>query len=154
MIEEDIEEWEKMAAMWKFQGKCDPAKITHEGRSSHFRNLDSIASEGKTRFVQKFCLKEVQRVMEEEEIGAKQAVMELAGKWERDGSRPVSDGISDRAIKKEKLGILKPKIKESLNMVGANDWKRVRFCLDSGGGRNRNGRGRFAGSKNRGELGI
>merc|ERR1712026_473795 len=36
--------------------------------------------------------------------------------------------------KREKRGILKPKIKESLNMVGASEWRKVRFCLDSGAG--------------------
>ena len=45
--------------------------------------------------------------MEEEDIGAKQAVMELVGKWEREGRSPVSDGMLDQTIKREKLGILK-----------------------------------------------
>merc|ERR1712026_313924 len=36
--------------------------------------------------------------------------------------------------KKERLGILKPKMKDGLNMIGANAWKKVRFCLDSGAG--------------------
>ena len=44
------------------------------------------------------------------------------------------DEVSDRGGKKEKLGILKPKIKERLNQVGTNTWKKVRFCLDSGAG--------------------
>ena len=88
-MEDDMEEWEKeeMAAMWRFQGACDASAIMHEqerhadsghgvgGEISHFRNLDSNASKGKVRFIQKFCLKEVERVMDKEEIGAKQAVM-------------------------------------------------------------------------------
>ena len=33
-----------------------------------------------------------------------------------------------------KIGILKPKIKEALNNINKNQWKKVRFCLDSGAG--------------------
>ena len=37
-IEEDMEEWEKeeMAAMWKFQGQCDAARMMQGNQSSHF----------------------------------------------------------------------------------------------------------------------
>ena len=70
--------------------------------------------------------------MEEEEIGAKQAVWEVAERWEREGQRPTTDNNSDG--RRDKLGILKPKMKESLNKVGANAWKKLRFCLDSGAG--------------------
>ena len=72
--------------------------------------------------------------MEEEEIGAKQAVRELAERWEREGRRPTIDNILNRDCNKRKLGILKPKMKESLNKVGTNAWKKVQFCLDSGAG--------------------
>ena len=71
--------------------------------------------------------------MEEEEIGAKQAVRELARRWEMEGRRPTADNRENEACK-ERLGILKPKMKEGLNMIGANAWKKVRFCLDSGAG--------------------
>ena len=70
--------------------------------------------------------------MREEEIGAKQAVRELAREWETEGRRPTTD--SNREKPKEKLGILKPKIKEGLNEVGASQWKQLKFCLDSGAG--------------------
>ena len=80
--------------------------------SSHFCNLGSNASEGRVRFIQKFCLREVERIAEEEEIGAKQAVQELVGRWEREGKRPATD-INNEAPR-EKLGILRPKMKEGL----------------------------------------
>ena len=56
---EELEEWEKeeMAAMWRFQGKCDVARIEHEKQNSYLRHLKSSVTEGKVRFVRKFCLK-------------------------------------------------------------------------------------------------
>ena len=101
--------------------------------SPHFCHLESSPSEGKTRFIQKFCLKEVHRVMVEEEIGAKQAVRELAERWEREGRRPVIDKSGNEACS-EKLGHLKPILKEALNNVSKGVWKKVKFCLDSGAG--------------------
>ena len=63
---------------------------------------------------------------------AKQAVQELVGRWASEGRRPAVDSSSEAP--KEKLGILKPKIKEGLNKVGASEWKMLKFCLDSGAG--------------------
>ena len=98
------------------------------GETSHFRHLNSNWSEGKARFIQKFCMREIERVMEEHEIGAKQAVRELVERWQKEGRRPATDN------RREKLGILKPKMKEGLNKIGTHTLKKVRFCLDSGDG--------------------
>ena len=77
---------------------------------------------------------ELVRKMEEDGISAKEAVRRLAQKWELEGKRPAIDEITEQVSKKEKLGILKPKMREGLNMVGASTWKKLRFCLDSGAG--------------------
>ena len=82
----------------------DFAKPDSGSTHSHFRHFDSNASEGKVRYIQKFCLKEIKRVMEEEDIGAKQAVMDLAGRWEREGRKPVRDGIFGSSDQERKVG--------------------------------------------------
>ena len=71
--------------------------------------------------------------MERKGISAKMAVQQMAEKWESKGERPVTDD-SLEMTKRERLGILKPKMKESLNKVGTNAWRKLRLCLDSGAG--------------------
>ena len=93
------------------------------------------------RFIQKFCVDEVLQMMTENEVEAMEAVRRLAERWEVDGRRPVIDRCrredhrtTGAKSAKSKLGILKPKIKEGLNKVGASEWKMLKFCLDSGAG--------------------
>ena len=57
-----------------------------------------------------------------------------ANEWKKEGRRPETDAIHESRERKSRLGILKPKIKEALNKVGAQAWKKLRFCLDSGAG--------------------
>ena len=65
--------------------------------------------------------------MEQDGVGANMAVWQIADRWERNGERPVTDDIMDPTIKKEKLGILRPKIKEGLNNVTTSEWKKLKF---------------------------
>ena len=74
----------------------------------------------------------IEKMVEEENIGAKQAVAQIVERWERTGRRPTTD--TWRELKGRRLGLLKPKMKEGLNNVVANEWKKVRFCVDSGAG--------------------
>ena len=75
--------------------------------------------------------------MEEDGISAKAAAQRLAEGWQMKGVRPVTDEIkqsTNKVVTSVKVGLLKPRIKESLNNVNKNTWKKVRFCLDSGAG--------------------
>ena len=104
--EEELEEWEKeeLAEMWKFQGKCDAAKIMREQEqkiqqqnreikrmceelrtrkepapSQQFgcgHGVGSEVSEGKVRFIQKFCMNTRVLKMEEDGISAKEAAQD------------------------------------------------------------------------------
>ena len=71
--------------------------------------------------------------MEEEGIRVGEAVTKIVMQWEVTGKRPRIDAIRE-TMSKPKLGILKPRMKECLNHVAANQWRKVRFCVDSGAG--------------------
>ena len=77
-------------------------------------------SEGKTLFVKKFCLKMIESVAEEKGIRAKEAVDHIVARWEHTGRRPTSDAWMAQ-MKGPRLGLLKPKMKEGLNIVTASE---------------------------------
>ena len=95
-------------------------------------------SKAKIEFIKKFCLREVARLAELANVRANEAVGRLAERWEATGERPITDAMATSARRgnggSRKLGTLKPKIKEALNNINKNAWKKVRFCLDSGAG--------------------
>ena len=104
----------------------------HRRHSSHMRSKGEVQREGMTLFVQKFCPKLIEKVAQEHDIGAKQAVGQIVEEWERRGKRPTTDAGME--LKGRRLGLLKPKMKEGLNNVEASEWVKVRFCVDSGAG--------------------
>ena len=59
--------------------------------------------------------------MKSAQVGANEAVKQLAEDWEKNWERPATDSSDNGANRgrhgKDKLGSLKPKIKEALNNV-------------------------------------
>ena len=77
-------------------------------------------------------------LLEWEGIKATEAVERIAERWQKTGDKPITDKVahSDKweSLGKQKLGILRPRIKEALNNVNRSEWKKIRICLDSGAG--------------------
>ena len=89
--------------------------------------------EARVQFVRKFCLKLVGQMAETKGMKASEAAEEIAETWLITGARPITDSAAEQ-LGKQRLGILKPKIKEGLNNMTSSEWRKVRFCVDSGAG--------------------
>ena len=85
----------------------------------------------RVQFVRKFCLKLVGQVAETKGVRASEAADEIAEMWLSTGKRPMTDSAAEQ-LGKQRLGILKPKMKEGLNNMTSSEWRKVRFCVDSG----------------------
>ena len=46
----------------------------------------------------------------------------------------MAPGAKRKNKRAEKVGLLRPTMKEALNNVSKTEWKKIRFCLDSGAG--------------------
>ena len=87
----------------------------------------------RVQFVRKFCLRLVGQVAERKGIKASEAAEEIAETWLSSGKRPMTDSAGEQ-LGGQRLGILKPKMKEGLNTMTSSEWRKVRFCVDSGAG--------------------
>ena len=87
----------------------------------------------KIRFVKKYCVGEIAKRSVKEGIRAARAALDIAEEWHVSGKRPNTDGEEEEKGRRRLSG-LKPILKVRVDDVKKSEWKKIRFCMDSGSG--------------------
>ena len=81
--------------------KCEPCESGSMQQLNGSRGGGGRVSEGKIRFIRKFCIGALVMKMEEDNVSAKMAEQRLAERWHREGVRPETDIVKESINKKE-----------------------------------------------------